>query len=111
LTENPYAYLRNTATLERHRARLRAANKAALPFFTLWILATAMAAPLLTLAFMRGHGMGRLGLALLGVLAAQGLAYSIAMFKRTQYLREHPEDADIAAPPLNPRARCGPRAR
>jgi hypothetical protein len=86
---DPYKVMRNTATLQAHRDRLRAARRAGQPFLWIWlgalVLILLIEIPSLLWGSFKGASLA-ISL-LLGFGSVNGL---LAALRVRRYLREHP---------------------
>jgi hypothetical protein len=89
---DPFAVMRNSATLQAYRARSRAARAAAQPFLHIALGAFALNLLMFLYGFLQ-HRLASLGLASVIVLGIGGLTFAIAGQKSARYLREHPFDS------------------
>jgi len=108
---NPYAVMRNTATLQAYRAYVRDAYRAGQPFIGLGVL------PMLlmpgTAVLMGDHSLHRLPIdwkwwfaAVTLLLGLAGLSMGVGFLRMAKYRREHPIPGEWRQVP-RPRARWG----
>jgi O-antigen/teichoic acid export membrane protein len=86
---DPYKVVRNTATLQAYRDRLKAARRAGQPFLWIWVAAILLNL-LIEIPALLGGGFKGAGLAISLLLIVGGVSGLIAALRIRRYLRRHP---------------------
>lgn len=94
---DPYAVVRSTATLQAHRARYKAAQRAARPFFHIACIGYGLAITF-EIAMILLKGFAWLPVFFI-LIAGAGASCGLAAVRMRRYLREHPNEARGPAPP------------
>jgi Flp pilus assembly protein TadB len=87
---DPYAVLRNTATLQAYRDRQKAAHRSAQPFLSISACAVALALLIYLPGLLRSNFRTEVVAISSVLLVVGGVTGIIAARRRSRYLREHP---------------------